>query len=337
MLKSKESSAPKRVKKISNRTAKRARSNGSAVNKKLVAKRKIGIRKANYNSRNIRNANRVFVEHTPVGGIRGALLSAAIILSVLFTKKSAAKSTKVVSQTDGKKSTRKVRKENNNSVMVLLTLPNGNSLIVLVTLPNTNKVITAVLKIPRSYKLRADWARARINACSGNLNIVIAPATITAYLALVAAFVTAQTNMQTGTKGLKPIRDNSWKAVENALKALMAVAQAAANTSPLTAITIIESGLFFVKSVNTRKATVYNVSNTNTLGTMKVVAPGASRIAFHIWEKSVDGVVWTSVGTSHKTRMSYGGFTPVSKVWVRHRVDTNGVFTAWQYFYVTVN
>lgn len=215
---------------------------------------------------------------------------------------------------------------------MLVALPKSNYRFVLLTLPNSNQIITAVLKMPRSYRLKGDWARARINACSGNEHIVILPATITAYLALLAAFVIAQTNMQTGTKGMKAIRDNAWMAVENDLKALLAVAQANANASPNTAITIIESGLFSVKSVSVKPDSVFKVTNTNTLGTLKMVAPGASRIAMHVWEKSVDGIVWISVGTSHKCRMSYGGFTPVSKVWVRHRIDTNGVFLRGRIF-----
>ena len=204
-------------------------------------------------------------------------------------------------------------------------------------LPNTNQVITAIMKMPGSYKLRGDRARAIINACSGNLLIVILPATIIAYLALLAAFVTAQTNMATGTKGLRPIRDNAWKAVENALNALMAVAQAAGNASPSTAIAIIESGSFFVKTARSKKDTIFSVSNSNTSGTMFMKAAGAEIISFHVWEKSIDGINWVELGQTHKAKASYPGFTPLTKVWFRHRTDTNGVFSAWEYFYVTVS
>jgi len=334
MLKSKKSSSPKKVRKNSKRTAKRRISNGSIANRKLVEKRKSGIRKANYNARNIRKANWVYKPSPQVSGIRGAILSAALILTVFFSKKGISDSPENVSQTDGKKSTRKAGK---GKSVVLISLSKNNPFMVLAVLPNSNQVITALLKIPRSYRLRGDRARAIINACTSNPNIIILSATITAYLALLAAFVTAQTNMQTGTKGNRAIRDNAWKLVMNALQSLMAVAQAAGNESPSTAIAIIQSGSFFVKTVTARKANVYTISNTTTIGTMKMVAPGASRVAFHIWEKSVDGITWTPVGTSHKCKMSYGGFTPVSKVWVRHSTDTNGVISAYQYFYITVS
>ncbi|MEI6816717.1 MAG: hypothetical protein WCL14_08925 [Bacteroidota bacterium] len=322
MKKVADSSSPKKVSKNSAGTAMRRKSNGSEANKKLLAKVKRDNRKAKYNSRNIINANRVYQAPVPVGGMRGVLVSAIIVLTLYFGKRNSSDSSKSVSQTDGKKSVRRIGKSNPYFILSIL--------------PNPNQIITAILKMPKSYKLRGDWARAIINACSGNAYIVILPATITAYLALLAAFVTAQTNMKLRTVGLKPIRDNAWKLVMNALNALMAVAQANGNTNPATAITIIQSGLFTVKMVSGAKPTIYKVTNTNTSGTMKMVAPGAPRIAFHIWEKSVDGVAWVPVGNSHKSRMSYPGFIPVSKVWVRHRIDNNGVLSAWQYFYVTV-
>ena len=318
-------SAPKRVKKISKRTAKRKRSNGSLAAKKSVAKRKRISRKAAYGRRKSINASWVY--HSPVhaDGFKGAVISIVLILSVFFSSKNAANSPPNVSQTDGKKPTRRIGKKKIDSYFMLGILP------------NSNMVITAIMKMPRSYKLRGDRARAIINACTGNLMIVILPATILAYLALLAAFVTAQTNMATGTKGLRPIRDNAWKAVESALLALMAVAQAAGNASPSTAIAIIESGSFFVKTARSKKDTIFSVSNTNTSGTMKMGAAGAERAAFHIWETSVDGIVWNELGQTHKAKATYAGFTPVSKIWVRHRTDTNGVFSAWEYFYVTVS
>ena len=320
----KVSSAPKRVRKNSKRTAKRRISNGSIANKKMLAQRRRSSRKAAYGRRNRINANWVYQVPVPADGFKGAMFSIVLILSVFFTRKSTAKSANVVSQTDGKKSTRKIGKKKNSFFMLGI-------------LPNTNQVVTAIMKMPGSYKLRADRARAIINACSGNLLIVIPPATILAYLALLAAFVTAQTNMATGTRGLRPIRDNAWKAVENALNALMAVAQAAGNASPGTAIAIIESGSFFVKTARGKKEGSFSVTNSNTLGTLNMKAPGAARTALHVWEKSVDGINWFDLGSTRKVKTSYPGFIPVSKVWVRHRLDTDGVFSVWTYFYVTVN
>ena len=323
----KVASAPKRVKKISKRAPKRRRSNRSKATKKSVAKRKKGSLKAAYGRRNRINANldRMYHVPIPVAGFKGVMLTIVLILSVFLTKKSTVKSANAVSQTDGKKPTTKIGKKKMNPYFMLGVLP------------NTNQVITAIMKMPGSYKLRGDRARAIINACSGNLLIVILPATITAYLALLAAFVTAQTNMDTRARGLKPIRDNAWKAVENALLALMAVAQAAGNASPSTAITIIESGAFYVKTKRANMETIFSVRNTNVSGTMFMKAAGAGVKAMHIWEKSVDGIIWDELGQTHKAKSSYAGFTPVSKVWVRHRTDTNGVFSAWEYFYVTVN
>jgi len=331
----KEASAPKKVRKISKRTAKRKISKCSKANKKLVEKKKVGFRKANYNSWNIKKANWVYQPSTPVGGIRGALLSAIMVLTVFFGKRNTSVSPAKISQTDGKKSIRRIGKTKSKIVVVMVNLPNSG--IVLLTLPNSNQIITALLKIPRSYRLKGDWARARINACTDNPNIVILPATITAYLAHLAAFVIAQTNMQTGTRGNRPIRDNAWQLVENDMKALLAVAQANANDNPSTAIAIIESGLFFVKSMPAKPGRPFKVVNTNTSGTMSMRAPGASRDSLHVWEKSVDGIIFTPLGSTHKAKLNAGGFTPVSKAWVRHRTDLNGVFSEWQYFYVTVN
>src|ERR1035441_9120408 len=110
MEKSKKSSSPRKVRNNSKRAAKRRIRNGSKANKKLVAKRRNGIRKANYNSRNIRNANWVYKPNTPVGGIRGALYSAVLIMTIFFGKRSGFDFPVNVSQTDGKKATRKAGK-----------------------------------------------------------------------------------------------------------------------------------------------------------------------------------------------------------------------------------
>jgi hypothetical protein len=318
-------SAPKGVRKISKGAAKRKRRNGSLAAKKSLAKTKRISRKVAYGRRNRINANWVYQAPVLANGFKGAVISIILILSVFFTNRGTAKSPPVASQTDGKKPTTRIRKKKVDSYFMLGVLP------------NTNMVITAIMKMPRSYKKRGDRARAIINACTLNLLIVVPPITIAAYLALLDAFVVAQTNMATGTRGLRPIRDNAWKAVEVALNALMAVAQAAGNASPTTAIAIIESGSFYVKTVRTKKDTIFSVSNSNTSGTLSMGAAGASIISLHIWEQSVDGIKWNELGTTHKAKASYPGFVPVSKVWVRHRTDTNGIFTVWEYFYITVS
>ncbi|MEI6817229.1 MAG: hypothetical protein WCL14_11505 [Bacteroidota bacterium] len=208
---------------------------------------------------------------------------------------------------------------------------------ILMGLPNPGQIITAVLKLPKGFAQRGVTAKAIINACSGNAFIVVLPATITAMLLAMTVYDAKQTATKTRAIGTASARNDQWVIVHNYLKSLMAVAQAAAAASPATAITIIESGLFHVKMLPETLVRLFTAANTGTSGTVLLSAAGAARISLHIWEKSIDGIVWVPIDKTRGRKLLVSGLVPVSKVWFRHRTDTDGILSTWEYFYLIVN
>jgi len=212
---------------------------------------------------------------------------------------------------------------------------NTSQFLILAALPTVTQVIMAALDEPIPYKEKGSWALGIINSCTDNPLIVILTATITAYLADLAAFNTAQSKMATGAHTAREIRNNAWIQVKHDLLALMAVAQANSNADTLNGITIIQSGGFKVKMVGTRPANIFKAV-TNGPGVMNVSAAGAPRGALHDWYISLDGVNWTAYLSTKNRSMIATGLIPQTKVWFRHRVRLGDIIGEFELIYVPV-
>ncbi|MEI6815972.1 MAG: hypothetical protein WCL14_05135 [Bacteroidota bacterium] len=214
--------------------------------------------------------------------------------------------------------------------------PDNPQFVILMGMPNTGMIVTATMKLSRDFPNMGIEARAMINACSGNPLIVVLPATITAMLVDMLAFDTAQPNTKKRTVVLAAIRDEAWGKVHNHLKVLMAVAQAAAFASPSTAISTIESGLFHVKNVPDTRAIVFRALEKSNVGTVSLKAPQLPRAVLHVWEKSLDGIVWVRMDKTSKGKFKAIALISVTKVWFRHCADADGEMTEWEIIYAIV-
>ena len=210
--------------------------------------------------------------------------------------------------------------------------------IILTGMPSVTQVIIATLNHePEAYDKKGNWALGIINACSGNPLIVILPGVITAYLATLALFTTAEANMSSGLHTAKEIRDKKWIDVKHNILALMAVAQLNSNNLPLSGIEIIESGHFKVKMVGAHEVHPFKALNAGP-GTMNVSDAGAGDAAVHDWELSIDGLHWTAYLTTRHAKMTATGLPLTTKVWFRTRARVEGMpIPEWDLIYVTVN
>jgi len=206
----------------------------------------------------------------------------------------------------------------------------------LMSMPLASHVITAVIKPPRSYADKAIIARSITVACSGNIRIPIPALTITAYLLALDDLDAAILACKTRTLGTVPIRNADWIIVYNNLKAMMAVAQAGANSDQSQAIAIIESGLFKVKMVSGHGKRLFTAVNGADAGTANLSASGAPSTGMHQWQQSLDGIIYKELQDTRLSKTTVIGLIPVSKVWFRHRIVDGNVFGAWEYYYLVV-
>jgi len=227
-----------------------------------------------------------------------------------------------------------------NTVIILVDITRRKSrygtYYMVMSLPTVTQVIRATLNEPKSYTKKGVFALGIINACSGNPLIPILPATILTYLADLALFNTAQSNMALRTIGLAEIRDNAWIVVQHHLKVLMAVAQANSDANTLNGITIIQSGLFKVKMVPGKQNKIFRaIVNTGISGTIILKAAEIQRTSLHIWEQSLDGINWTRIDKTRAVKITVEGLKPVSKMWFRHGTDP-ATALGWEIIYVTI-
>jgi hypothetical protein len=209
--------------------------------------------------------------------------------------------------------------------------------LILGTLPTVTQVITAYLGNPDSMKVAGNWALGFINACTDNPLIVITTLQITAYLADLTAFNTAQANMSSGLHTAAEIRDKAWTQVKHNLLAMMAVAQLNSNNDTLNGIEIIQSGHFGVHTIGAHEVHPFKAVNAGP-GIMNISDAGAPNVAIHDWEYSLDGVTWIVYMSTHNAHMTASGLPQTTKVWFRTRARIEGLpIPDWAIIYVTVN
>ncbi len=217
---------------------------------------------------------------------------------------------------------------------------NCAGLIVLMSgsMPSVTQVIIATLNSePPEYDKKGNWALGIINACTSNPLIVISSTVITAYLATLGLFTTAEANMSSGLHTAKEIRDKKWIDVKHDILALMAVAQLNSNSNPLMGIEIIQSGHFGVKTIGAHEVHPFKAVNAGP-GIMDISDAGAGKSALHDWEVSTDGIHWTAYLTTRHAEMQATGLLLTTKVWFRTRARLEGLpIPEWSIIYVTVN
>ncbi len=214
----------------------------------------------------------------------------------------------------------------------------AQSYFILMSTPVITHIVIATSQLSRSYDKCGIEARAIFVACTSNPRIPIPAATMTIYLADCKTFDDAQVATKKRTIGLASIRNDAWAPVYNHVKSCMAVAQSCANDNPVFAVTIIESGGFKPKSIPAAKVNIFTAKNNGTSGSALLKAPGAKKGYLHVFQKSVNGVLYVDCGSSIPRKLTITGVLPVSAVWFRHRATKEGVdLPEWEYAFMTAN
>ena len=147
----------------------------------------------------------------------------------------------------------------------------------------------ASLNVPTKVPALITYARAIVQALTGNTWIPSPLPTIAAITAAIADLVTSETATLARTKGAVTTRNEKKAALVALLRQLRGNVQAAADASPDNGGTIIESAGIALRKAQTRPARVFAATPSALTGSVKLVAPSAGRRAAYEWEYSTDG------------------------------------------------
>ncbi len=212
----------------------------------------------------------------------------------------------------------------------------GVPVFLLMSLPTIPNKVVAALDMPKQWSDRVTKARAIYTACNTNPNITIQPADLATLLSKVGNLETAHNNVELKLVGAVGVRKVAWEDLNNYLtNDLKWLIQGAANATPASAIIIIESCLYKVKSDNKPSKQDFAVLPTTTPGTVKFVinvkqmAAGIGvkpyMLVSVVYMQSVDNIHWTIVTAAlgSKSKVTVAGYEPGKQLYFK----AQGTFT----------
>ena len=187
------------------------------------------------------------------------------------------------------------------------------------------------LKLPTVVGLLIGFARAIIQALTGNPAFQHPAPTLVALSAATNDLETAQSAAHSRVKGAVEIRNEKRAALLTLLSELKAYVQTVANAGPTEhSAAIIQSAGMSVKKTAVRKPRVFAAIQGSVSGSVKLVAPAAGPRAAYDWEWSTDGgKTWQLAPSTVRARTGMIGLTPGSTVLFRYRAVTKTGETDW--------
>ena len=150
--------------------------------------------------------------------------------------------------------------------------------------------------------------------------------TAAALLSLINALQSAQSGVDSRTKGASTLRNNAADALIIALQQLLSYVQSLADASPDTGSVIIAAAGLQIRSVPTRAQALLTLTNGKPSGTVNVRASAAllkqisnssSHAVVFSWQVSSDDKNWTNLPVRAVASTTITGLTPMTAVWVR--------------------
>jgi len=166
---------------------------------------------------------------------------------------------------------------------------------------NTRPVV--VMEVPAKIAEKVLLPKKFITSFTGNAWLPSPTPPIGVVTGHSATLDAKQALVSTRTIGTAADRDVSLNVVMLDLYAWKAYTQLIADSDPLNAITIIESGGFRVRHAPLREKQILSVKKGTGPGTAKLIGLAIGRRASYDWEYSTNGEEWKSFGKS----------TPVAK------------------------
>jgi hypothetical protein len=189
---------------------------------------------------------------------------------------------------------------------------NEKGQIVLTVTVVTIKTLIAVMNLTGSKADIAKKANDIITASAASSLVTVPLATIT----ILRGLATTYLGSTPGTE------QAAWLALNNGMKGLMTLFQAAANGSPSTANAIILSGGFKVKRQTERKKQAWSVKNNPVVGVLDLLATGARGRVVHDWWVSLDGKVFTRLDPTVAANTQVSGYASGITLYFMHQLIT---------------
>ena len=194
--------------------------------------------------------------------------------------------------------------------------------------------VIAVLKVPRKIADKIVYATSIHNDMDANSTLYFpSPSpTLLVFDGHIQDLVKAESDVKARKLGAAEFRDSKLRLVLTDMDHLRDYVQGIADVNHGIAETIIKAAGMSVKKVTAK--TKPEIKVTSQLSTTAyVVAKAAGRGAFYEWQKSTDGVTWTTFDSSNSAHITATGLTPVVKYYFRFRSTIKDVHSNWSLVY----
>ena len=182
----------------------------------------------------------------------------------------------------------------------------GNPVILLMSMPNPNAKAIAVLDMPRTWGDRTQIINSIMAACNNTTLVTFLTGELTGLAALVFIFTNANDDVDLKKLGAVAARKTAYENVVSYLNLTIKFRiQQTANANQGTAISIIQSCLFKVKTYTTPVKTNFAVYSTQIpselkgVGNVKAMALSAGKETLPLqsafYMQSTDGVNWEPI------------------------------------------
>jgi len=181
----------------------------------------------------------------------------------------------------------------------------------------------ASLKLPNKVPAMITYVQGMVKALTGNPAFPATAPTLAAVTEAVTELQTAETAALARTKGAVAVRNEKRTALVTLLHQLLGQIQTAADASPATAASMIQSAGIAVKKTPVRAKRTFAAKPGAVSGSVTLVTDAAARRAFYEWQYSTDGgKTWVSSASTLKTTTTVAGLTPGASVMFRYRAGT---------------
>jgi len=179
-------------------------------------------------------------------------------------------------------------------------------------MPKPENMIIGILGPIPKMGLRAEWAKQFIDKCESSTWVSIPAGQISDDRDLWTTFNDAKDSAKKA----------AWIPLLNALNALLGDFMEVTYTDHPNSIVILESGNFKIKQMGGRTSQVFNVFNTESSGTVRLVGTVTIKRSCHDWFISINGVDFIRLQPSISSEIFISGLTPGQKRWFRHQLIT---------------
>jgi hypothetical protein len=145
-------------------------------------------------------------------------------------------------------------------------------------------------------------------------------------LAAAIALEQAETNANTGQKGLKALRNQKRSALAGLLNQLKAHVEAVANDDSDHVVSIVESSGMNVAAPSHPPKAHFSVRPGRLSGSVRLAMLAAAKVAMYEWQMSTDGgQTWKRLPPTLQAKTTVTGLTPGQTIWFRGRAVTRRV------------